>query len=53
MRGRVFPPYLVWTGIRPGRDDPKAWYDRAIRIVGGLMILVVLTVGVLAKVNGW
>jgi hypothetical protein len=32
------PFYLVWTGIKPGKHDPKAWYDRAIRIIGGVLI---------------
>lgn len=32
--------YLVRSGLRPRSGDPKAWYDRAIRVVGGIMIAV-------------
>jgi hypothetical protein len=32
---------LISSGIRPGPHDPKAWYDRAIRVVGGSLILLV------------
>jgi hypothetical protein len=32
---------IIRSGICPGRDDPKAWYDRAIRVVGGSLILLV------------
>jgi hypothetical protein len=32
---------LISSGIRPGPDDPKAWYDRAIRVVGDSLILLV------------
>jgi len=31
---------LIRTGFRPDRAEPLAWYDRAIRIVGGFLILV-------------
>lgn len=37
--------WLVKTGIRPGRNDPKAWYDRTIRIVGGIILLLVICFG--------
>ena len=32
----------AWSGIRPGPDDPKAWYDRLIRSVGGIIVLAFL-----------
>jgi hypothetical protein len=32
------PFYLLWTGIKPGKHDPKAWYDRTIRILGGALL---------------
>jgi hypothetical protein len=31
---------LIRSGIRPGSGDPKAWYDRIIRVSGGLILLV-------------
>jgi len=36
---------LIRSGISPGRDDPKKWYDRAIRVVGGILIFLVLVFG--------
>jgi hypothetical protein len=33
---------LIMSGMNPGPGDPKAWYDRAIRVVGGILILLVL-----------
>ncbi len=38
-------------GFSPGPLDPKAWYDRAIRIVGGILILLVLTAGIVLLVR--
>jgi hypothetical protein len=32
---------LIKSGIHPGPDDPQAWYDRAIRVAGGLILIVV------------
>ncbi len=29
---------LAWSGIRPSAGDPKAWYDRVIRSVGGMIV---------------
>jgi hypothetical protein len=37
----------IRSGISPRGDDPKAWYDRAIRIVGSIMVLIVLTYGLI------
>lgn len=36
---------LIKSGVSPTEFDPKAWYDRAIRVVGGLIILLVLVTG--------
>lgn len=33
---------IVWSGIRPGPNDSLAWYDRAIRVGGGLFIIAVI-----------
>jgi len=38
---------LIRSGVWPGPDDPKAWYDRAIRAIGGVIILLVLFFGLL------
>ena len=43
----VYMVWLVKSGIRPTRNDPTAWYDRAIRIVGGIVIGSALLAGVL------
>jgi hypothetical protein len=32
---------IIKSGVSPTEFDPKAWYDRAIRVVGGLIILLV------------
>jgi hypothetical protein len=32
---------LIRSGIHPGPGDPKAWYDRTIRVVGGSLILLI------------
>jgi hypothetical protein len=41
----VMAGWITWSGFRPGREDSAKWYDRAIRAVGGLMILAVLIAG--------
>jgi hypothetical protein len=40
---RVIPTrcYLIYRGLRPRKGDPHAWYDRAIRVGGGMVILAV------------
>jgi hypothetical protein len=30
---------IVWSGVRPGPNDSSAWYDRAIRVGGGLFLI--------------
>jgi hypothetical protein len=44
---------IIKGGIRPGPLDPRAWYDRALRAVGGLLILLVLGTGLVLLVRGW
>jgi len=46
VRGVFFLIDLIRSGISPGPTDPKAWYDRAIRSIGGAIILLVLLFGV-------
>jgi hypothetical protein len=44
--------YLLRSGIQPNAAEPRKWYDRAIRIVGG----VVFAAGALfgsARIMGW
>jgi len=36
---------IIKSGVSPTQFDPKAWYDRAIRVVGGLIILLCLVAG--------
>ena len=36
---------IIRTGFHPDRLEPLAWYDRAIRIVGGILILAVFGTG--------
>jgi hypothetical protein len=43
--------YLVRSGLAPRSADPKAWYDRAIRVVGGIMIAVVLVLMLLSGLD--
>lgn len=50
VRSVFFLIDLIRSGISPGRDDPKAWYDRAIRSVGGAIILLALAFGIVLLV---
>ncbi len=38
-------PQLIWSGVRP--TEPLAWYDRVIRVAGGVVILLVLVGGLI------
>ena len=40
---------MVVTGISPKGDAPTAWYDRTIRIVGGILISATFAFGLI----GW
>ena len=33
------PFSLIRSGIAPGKNDPKTWYGRAIRLIGGLFLI--------------
>ena len=37
--------WIVWSGIKPKPRDSKAWYDRVIRAVGGVIIMLALLYG--------
>jgi peptidoglycan/LPS O-acetylase OafA/YrhL len=44
--------YLLRSGIQPDTTEPRKWYDRALRIIGG----VIFGVGALfgsARIVGW
>jgi hypothetical protein len=41
---------IVRSGIKPGPSDPNKWYDRAIRIVGGLLIGLMALLGLIMHV---
>jgi len=43
----VYMAWLVKSGMRPTRNDPTPWCDRAIRIVGGIVIGSALLAGLL------
>jgi len=34
----VIVGWTAWSGRRPGVGDSRAWYDRTIRAVGGLIL---------------
>jgi hypothetical protein len=36
---------MIKDGIRPGPRDPTKWYDRAIHVIGGTLILLLLGTG--------
>ena len=47
---------MLCIGLRgracgPGEEDPKAWYDRVIRIVGGILLLLVIIGGALVQLG--
>jgi len=42
--------WLVRSGANPNEFEPRAWYDRIIRIVGGILILIVLGGGLILKI---
>jgi hypothetical protein len=45
------PFTIIWTGIRPGPNDPKTWYGRAWRLIGGLLVLFVVVMLVLIQIQ--
>lgn len=50
MGDLLFMPFdLIRSGIKPRKGEPKAWYDRVIRVAGGLLYGA-LAVGMLVKI---
>jgi hypothetical protein len=49
-KGLILLVNLVRSGISPGPEDPKAWYDRAIRAIGGTMILLAFAFGAIVLI---
>jgi hypothetical protein len=50
----VMPFHLIRSGASPRKGEPKASYDRVIRIVGGLMFVGIVYVGAsVAIYNYW
>ena len=41
---------LVRSGASPDQFEPTAWYDRVIRIVGGILIFVVFAAGLILMI---
>ena len=36
--GLLYMPFdLIRSGIKPRKGEPKAWYDRVIRVAGGIL----------------
>lgn len=46
----MFFVQLIRSGVNPRSGDPTAWYDRLIRVVGGLILLALLLAVVIV---GW
>jgi hypothetical protein len=42
--------WLIRSGANPNQFEPRAWYDRTIRIVGGILILIVFGGGLILKI---
>ena len=56
--GVVFSAVLVaamgwtaWSGFRSRPSDSRKWYDRAIRAIGGLIILAALAFGLIQRLS--
>ena len=47
----VMALFFLKSGLRPGKGEPKAWYDRWIRGVGGVLLFL-LAVGSLLMAFG-
>lgn len=43
--------WTAWSGFKPGGGDSQKWYDRAIRAIGGLLILLVLLAGLILELT--
>jgi hypothetical protein len=44
--------YLLRSGIWPNRDEPRKWYDRTIRVLGGIIFGASALFGS-ARIMGW
>ena len=42
--------WMVRSGVNPKEPEPRAWYDRTIRIVGGILLLIVFGGGAILKI---
>jgi hypothetical protein len=42
---------IIRTGLRPQSGDPQKWYDRVIRVVGGAIILLWISYGLIFLEN--
>jgi uncharacterized BrkB/YihY/UPF0761 family membrane protein len=40
------------SGIWPKEDDSNKWYDRTIRVVGSILLLLVFAVGIYRWLHG-
>jgi hypothetical protein len=37
--------WFIRSGMKPKEFEPRAWYDRAIRVTGGILLLLVFGAG--------
>jgi len=44
--------YLIRSGVWPNTKEPKKWYDRTIRVAGGVLFLGFSAFGS-ARIMGW
>ena len=44
--------FFLRSGLRPGKGEPKAWYDRWIRGVGGVLLFLLAVGGILEVLFG-
>jgi hypothetical protein len=44
--------YLIRSGVWPNAGEPRKWYDRTVRAVGGLIFLTFALFGS-ARIMGW
>jgi hypothetical protein len=42
--------WLIQSGTNPSGFEPRAWYDRTIRIVGGILLLIVFGCGIILTI---
>ena len=44
--------WLAKTIVKPAHDEPLRWYDRTLRVIGVVLLLVLLTFGI-PRWLGW